>query len=398
MKRPSLLATALLAALPSPAAAQSAPSIPIPKDTVVETTASGLRYCVLQPGRGGPHPVIKSHVLVQYTGWLTDGTVIDSSALRKKPFEFQVGDKQILPGWSEAVQLMTRGEVLKMTLPPKLAYGEKGLPPAVPPGSSVVFAMELVDFQELPALPEGHPDAQTTTSSGLVWEVLEPGEGPAPRAGQFAQIQYAYWNPNGVLVDCSRLSERNLEGPVGAIPQPLAFLQEAPQLMRVGGRYRFEVPPELAFGARARPGLPPNSRTVWELEVLKALDPLPLPPFERSAPERLQHTPSGLGYEVLRLGSGRSPQPGERVLLQYVGWLEDGKVFKSSYERGEAQEFPVGRVFPGWDEGVQMMKPGAIYRFEVPPGLAYGKDGTKGIPPNATLILRIELVSIVGAK
>jgi FKBP-type peptidyl-prolyl cis-trans isomerase FkpA len=108
-------------------------------------------------------------------------------------------------------------------------------------------------------------------------------------------------------------------------------------------------------------------------------------------------TPSGLQYMVLRQGAGPRPKPGDRVRVNYEGKLLDGKVFDSSYERGQATEFGLDQVIPGWSEGVTLMPVGAKYRFWIPGKLGYGEHGTPDgqIGPNATLQFDVELQAIV---
>ncbi|MFK8162284.1 MAG: FKBP-type peptidyl-prolyl cis-trans isomerase [Lewinella sp.] len=106
-------------------------------------------------------------------------------------------------------------------------------------------------------------------------------------------------------------------------------------------------------------------------------------------------TDSGLQYEVLKEGEGTSPTATETVEVHYHGTLLDGTVFDSSVERGETIEFPLNRVIPGWTEGVQLMKPGAKYRFYIPFDLAYGPRGSAPkIPPYAALIFDVELFKV----
>ncbi|AKC87797.1 FKBP-type peptidyl-prolyl cis-trans isomerase [Pseudoxanthomonas suwonensis] len=106
-------------------------------------------------------------------------------------------------------------------------------------------------------------------------------------------------------------------------------------------------------------------------------------------------TPSGLQYMVLREGSGPRPLPSDTVRVNYEGKLLDGTVFDSSYERGEAVEFPLNRVIAGWTEGVGLMPVGSKYRFWIPAELAYGASGSPPtIGPNATLTFDVELLGI----
>ena len=107
-------------------------------------------------------------------------------------------------------------------------------------------------------------------------------------------------------------------------------------------------------------------------------------------------TPSGLVIEELVAGSGAVAAAGQRVSVHYTGWLTDGKKFDSSRDRGEPFAFPLGRgqVIRGWDEGVAGMKVGGKRKLTIPPALGYGARGAGGvIPPNATLVFEVELLS-----
>jgi FKBP-type peptidyl-prolyl cis-trans isomerase FkpA len=106
-------------------------------------------------------------------------------------------------------------------------------------------------------------------------------------------------------------------------------------------------------------------------------------------------TGSGLVYESLKEGAGKSPQATDTVKVHYKGTFLDGKEFDSSYKRGEPTEFPLNRVIPCWTEGVQRMKPGGKAKLTCPPAIAYGERGAGGvIPPNTTLNFEIELLSV----
>ena len=105
---------------------------------------------------------------------------------------------------------------------------------------------------------------------------------------------------------------------------------------------------------------------------------------------------SGLQYQVLQQGSGKSPAAKSKVSVNYEGRLIDGTVFDSSFARGEAVEFQVNQVIQGWTEGLQLMKEGAKYRFFIPAKLAYGEIGAgDSIGPNSTLIFDVELLKVL---
>lgn len=106
-------------------------------------------------------------------------------------------------------------------------------------------------------------------------------------------------------------------------------------------------------------------------------------------------TASGLQYEVLTEGTGPKPKATDTVTVHYKGTLTNGKVFDSSYDRGEPISFPLDRVIKGWTEGLQLMSVGSKYRLTIPSQLGYGAAGAGGvIPPNATLVFEVELLKI----
>ena len=109
-------------------------------------------------------------------------------------------------------------------------------------------------------------------------------------------------------------------------------------------------------------------------------------------------TTSGLKYFDFLVGTGDEAQPGKQVLVDYSGWLEDGTLFDSSYQRDQPISFVLGarRVIPGWEEGLEGMRVGGQRQLVIPPDLAYGEAGRPGIPPNATLIFEVELLGVSG--
>lgn len=111
----------------------------------VTTTASGLQYTVIEEGTG-PKPTATSTVSVHYTGSFPDGEKFDSSLDRGVPAEFPLN--AVIPGWTEALQLMPVGSKYRFFVPSHLGYGERGMPPTIGPNATLVFDIELLDIVE----------------------------------------------------------------------------------------------------------------------------------------------------------------------------------------------------------------------------------------------------------
>ena len=107
------------------------------------TTASGLVYEEITLGEGA-EAAHGQQVTVHYTGWLTNGTKFDSSKDRDDPFEFHLGQGQVIAGWDEGVAGMKVGGTRKLTIPPQLGYGARGAGGVIPPDATLVFEVELL--------------------------------------------------------------------------------------------------------------------------------------------------------------------------------------------------------------------------------------------------------------
>lgn len=117
---------------------------------------------------------------------------------------------------------------------------------------------------------------------------------------------------------------------------------------------------------------------------------------ENGGREGVVTTKSGLQYEILTEGTGKSPKATDQVRCHYEGRLISGEVFDSSYQRGEPADFGLNQVIAGWTEGVQLMKEGSKYRFFIPYLLGYGERGAGSqIPPYSTLVFDVELIKVL---
>ena len=154
---------------------------------------------------------------------------------------------------------------------------------------------------------------------------------------------------------------------------------------------RVELPAHLPKGRRSF-----KARQQTQMEATEAAGKAAI--AAAAAEEGAVQTETGLVVKILVEGDGASPAPTDTVRVHYEGKLTDGTVFDSSLARGEAVEFPLDRVVPGWSEGLAMMKVGGKAKLTIPPELAYGDRGQSTIPPKATLISEVTLEGIIAAE
>jgi FKBP-type peptidyl-prolyl cis-trans isomerase len=382
-----------------PGAPQMA-DIPAPADVAAppadaQKTASGIAWKVLTPGTGTEHPAIQDRVKVNYTGWTTDGKMFDSSSKHGQPATFAL--KQVIPGWTEGLQLMVVGEKRQFWIPKELAYNDR---PGKPAGM-LVFQVEMLEIIPGPkpiAMPEGMgappADAQKDDKTGLSWKVTTKGTGKdKPSEAAYAEFHFTAWSPDGVMIDSTVQRGRPLNIPVDkGIPAWKAML---PQMV-AGEKRMVWAPEEMAF--KGRPGAK-GGLTVFELELVKFVEPPKAPADVKEAPKDAQKTthklPDGKEYtlfsKVLSKGKDAKPTADDTVEVHYTGWTTDGKMFDSSVTRGKPARFPLKGVIPGWTDGVQLMQIGEKRRFWIPEEAAYkGQPGA----PAGMLVFDVELLSI----
>lgn len=131
-----------------------------------------------------------------------------------------------------------------------------------------------------------------------------------------------------------------------------------------------------------------------ELNKLKAQEPVEWKKYIDSLHITQKPDTNGLIYIEIKKGSGNSPKPTDVVKVHYKGTFLNGRVFDSSYDRGQPVEFSLNGVIPGWTLGLQKMKVGGKAKLLIPSKMGYGEYGNQGIPPYAPLVFEIELLNI----
>ena len=246
----------------------------------------------------------------------------------------------------------------------------------------------------------------TTTKSGLRYSIDTVGNGVVSKEGDFVSVHYKIW----IVKDSSKLfkdwsadstKRADLMGDTRQTNRPFKFVlgagvipgaEEAIIGMKKGETRTIIVPSKLAFGERGGP-VPPNSKLKFVVTLLDAKEQIKMWQLDAA---NIQSTPSGLKYIMIQQGSGDYPDSGKTVMVQYSGYLTNGKRFDSSVERGEPFLFVVGmhQVIPGWEEGIKLLNKGSKARFIIPSSLAFNNRKVGQIPPNSDLIFDVELLDI----
>jgi peptidylprolyl isomerase len=260
------LLSAVLAPFGTSAASQIGLTAPPDAATVpadAEKTASGLASKVLTPGKGSARPAPTDLVTLHYSGWSSDGELVDSTQSRKGTAIFPL-DKTGLPGFRECVELMTVGERRRCWVPEKLAYN--GAPKR--PKGMIVFDVELVEARPSPLIPppdvKAPPADAQQTASGLSYKILRAGTGTRmPRTTDSVRVHYTGWTTNGRMFDSSipRGEPTTLEVD-GVIPG----WTEGLQLMVEGEVRRMWIPQELAY--KGQQGAPAGM-LVFDIELVQ---------------------------------------------------------------------------------------------------------------------------------
>ncbi|YCM44914.1 FKBP-type peptidyl-prolyl cis-trans isomerase [Verrucomicrobiaceae bacterium 227] len=254
---------------------QSAPEAPkTPGDLVAPASATksetGLAHELLEEGEGGEKPGPEDVVAAHFTGWLEDGTLLDSTVMNGKPAQFKLSQITI-QGWAEGLQLMTKGEKRRFWIPESLGFGENA--PQGAPKGNLIFDFELLDFQKvagpIPAPDDvaAAPADATVTESGLASKVLEAGSGSNhPSAADEVLVHYTGWTTDGKMFDSSVARDEPISFPLNGV---IAGWTEGVQLMVEGEKRRFWIPGDLAYGdTPSRPGAPAGT-LVFDVELIK---------------------------------------------------------------------------------------------------------------------------------
>lgn len=251
------------------------------------TLADGLQIATIVPGTG-ESPRDGDLVTVNYSGWLKDGALFDSSLKEGgQPFQFVLGQGKVIAGWDEGIKLTKVGGLYRLVVPPDLGYGaqDKG---SIPPNSTLVFDISVVSSEPFTVTPTPSPaptvdsvppplDVQPTTlPDGIQFFTIEHGEGDPIGPNKHVFVNFQGWVlGGGQFIDTSAAGSQLFDFVTGQ-KQIIPGFDEGVQLMRAQGKYRLIIPPNLAFGSSGAGSIPPNSTVIFDVSVA-VVQPLDTP-------------------------------------------------------------------------------------------------------------------------
>ena len=220
-----------------------------------------------EPG-DGISIVNHSKIKVHYKGFLENGKLFDSSYKRKKPFQFQIGTKQVIEGWEIGLIGMKIGGKRTLIVPPELGYGEREMG-AIPANSTLIFEVELFDIKK-PFVDTdfSKPGLETTLESGLRYIEHIEGDGELTKTGNLVTVHYSGFLSSGQKFDSSHDRGQPFNFTLGE-NRVIKGWEEGLLNMKKGGKRTLIIPPELGYGERGAGGvIPPNATLVFEVELV----------------------------------------------------------------------------------------------------------------------------------
>jgi len=263
-----------------PTAAPAHPPMPDLGAFDFRTTSSGLKIYDYALG-AGEDVTSNAFIEFRFKAWLADGTWWRGTPETGPGARLPVMGTRVV-GWSEGVRGRKSGGRRLLIIPPELAFGEGGAP-GVPGNATIVMDVELVGI--LVQMMRTKPSELTQTPTGLKYADLKVGDGPSPEPDSQVTVHFSGWLEDGTVFDSSVV-----RGTPSTVPlsQVIDGWQEGLLTMKVGGKRKLIVPPNLGFGEQGAMRVPPNSTLIYEVELLAVEEPPetpPVPPTAADAPK-----------------------------------------------------------------------------------------------------------------
>lgn len=360
------------------------------------TTASGLKYKIEEPGND-KHPQKGCRVWLEYTGWLDNDTIFASTE-ETGCIDIWLGQGQVIKGWEEALPMIGEGGKMSLTVPPHLGYGNKEYA-GIPENSTLHFEIKTIQVDIFEAIKPLNTNGITASKlkNGIVYYAVQNGHGQPAKKGDNVYIRYTGWLPDGSIYS-SNIHSRDAVRFTAGCGETFEGMDTALLLIPEGGKYRFTIPWDLAFGEEGYGNrIPPKADITLDIEMVHISKEIMVEKWDASGRDTIT-TASGLRYIVFEPGNGEQIAKNSVVTAHYSAYLPDGTLFDSSVKRESPIKYPVGAgiIIDGWDEASLLMRNGSRFQLLIPSNLAYGEEGLPPmVPSNADLIFDVEILDVI---
>lgn len=226
---------------------------------------------------------------------------------------------------------------------------------------------------------------------------VKEGSGEPIQNGQLIRVHYKSFLADSAMTMFDNSYDRGetLEFSLGA-GQVIQGWERGLLGMKVGEIRKLSIPYQLAYGDREIGPIPPRSDLYFEVELVSADPPLKPDDFSDSKKANWKKIENGVFYWDEKTGTGTQAAQGTRVQVHYTGWLASGRKFSSSKDYGKPLTTVLGggRLIAGWEIGLDGIAPGAVRWLKISPSMGYGAKSYSAIPPNSTLIFRVEMENV----
>ncbi|KAK9154575.1 hypothetical protein Sjap_002055 [Stephania japonica] len=347
-----------------------------------EIGSEGLRKQVVQQGSSWKSPSFGDEVEVNYSGFVLGGSTLDSSWERGVPFRFKLGQCEVIKGWDDGIATMKKGERAVFTIPPKLAYGEAGTPPSIPPNSTLVFDIELLSWSTIRDL---------SSDGGILKKIVSEGEGWAvPRDHDEVLVKYKARLKDGTIVSKSDtgvefyVNDGYLCAAVGKAVKTMRKGEKA----ELSVKFPYGIPLNGFDGNSSFCGIPSNASLTIDLELVSWKNVIDITENRR------------VRKKIVREGEWFDrPNEGSLVKVKYIRRAEDGTICESKGSEIEPFEYLCfqDQILEDLDRAIATMRKGEKALVTIYSDDSTNSDVSRTAPAVITALYDVELISFTKA-
>jgi len=344
------------------------------------TSQSGLKYTVYEINKKALKCDSGDNISVHYVGKLADGSIFDDSYSRQQPISFNLGQGRVIKGWDEGLQYLHLGDSALFVIPANIAYGARAVG-KIPANSTLYFTVKVVALKKGLKLWDISKLKSIELDSGFTYAVISKGKGDAVQFGDRASVQYTGYFTNGKIFDSSHLNDSKAFDFILGRHRVIDGWEKGIIGMKVGEKRQLKIPYKLAYGKEGRMPIPAKTDLIFDVELVK-FEKLEYPEFNFEAKDTIS-IDNGIKVIIADKKDGQKIKPHDEVVIQYIGRFMNGRVFDSSYDRGDSLVFNVAenKVIKGLDYGLLHARKGEQIRIIIPYKMAYGEEGRPPLIP-----------------